>query len=359
MKIIHTSDIRLGRKFSGYDLAGDKLRAGLKAVFSNIIDYTINEKADLLIIAGNLFDNLEISRNLQDYVAAELGRLDSIPAVIIPGDRDKFTDGSFWNAWQSLHDLKNIHTLTNSHKSYCKIDSLNLAVYGIFPAEKTQALKRQEAQYHIGVMCSSIDHAKSALDKAGIKFDYVALGGQESFSDLSPAGIPAAFSGAPEIIGFDRTGSGNIVRAELDSAGKATIESVQVGNFVWKAEEIQAREIINNDDLGNLIRSLAGQSSADTALQIKLTGLALFEADLSPELVREQLKNEFLYLDIIDRMKVLPENVSEVKVSEKTLLGQYLKVMAGELSAADESAKQRLEKSVKVGMALLQGREIW
>jgi hypothetical protein len=187
----------------------------------------------------------------------------------------------------------------------------------------------------------------------------VALGGQESFADLSPAGIPAAFPGSPEVIGFDRTGGGNIVKVELDSAKKATIESVPMGNFVWKAEEIQAKEIINNDDLGNLIKSLAGQSPADTALQIKLTGLALFEADLSPELVLDQLKNEFLYLDIIDRMKVLPENVSEVKVSEKTLLGQYLKVMAGELSAADETAKQRLEKSVKVGLALLQGREIW
>ena len=54
-----------------------------------------------------------------------------------------------------------------------------------------------------------------------------------------------------------------------------------------------------------------------------------------------------------------PENVFEVKVSEKTLLGQYIKVMADEISAADDNIKPRLEKSLKNGYALLQGREIW
>jgi DNA repair exonuclease SbcCD nuclease subunit len=365
MKIIHTADIGLGAKFNGYGLAGDKLRAGLKMVFSKIIDYTINEKADLLIIAGNLFDNLEISRNLQDHIAAELGRLGQIPAVIIPGTNDKYTDGSFWNAWQSLHEQGNIHTLTNPYKSHVIIENLDLAVYGIFPSaapakpsEKAHNPVRQQTTYHIGVMCSSIDMAKPALDKAGLKFDYIALGGEKSFADLSPSGLPAAFPGSPEKLGFDHTGGG-IVKVEIDSQKKVTIEQVRLGNFVWKTEEIQAKEIINNDDLINRIMSIAGSESANTVMQIKLTGLALFEADLSPEYVSEQLKTEFLYLDIIDNMKVLPENVSEVKVSEKTLLGQYLKVMANELSAADETAKPRLEKSVKVGLALLQGREIW
>ena len=71
------------------------------------------------------------------------------------------------------------------------------------------------------------------------------------------------------------------------------------------------------------------------------------------------MEKEFLYLDIIDEMKVLPENVSEVKVSQKTMLGQYIKLMALELSQADEKRKQQLEKSLKVGYSLLQGQQPW
>jgi len=71
------------------------------------------------------------------------------------------------------------------------------------------------------------------------------------------------------------------------------------------------------------------------------------------------MEDHFLFLEIIDEMKVLPENVSEVKVSEKTLLGQYIKVMADQIGAASANMKPRLEKSLKIGYALLQGREIW
>jgi len=58
-------------------------------------------------------------------------------------------------------------------------------------------------------------------------------------------------------------------------------------------------------------------------------------------------------------MKVLPENISEVKVSEKTILGQYIKLMAQELNNSEKSSKPRLEKSLKIGYALLQGQELY
>ena len=358
MKIIHTSDIFLGRKFPGYKLAGDKIRAGLKTTFSKIIDTALSEKADLVIIAGNLFDNLDVSRNLLDFIASEFGRLENVPVVIMPGINDAYIDGSFWKIWQKTLDYENVKIIANPEKPYEVLANLNCTVYGIFENNGGK-LTQQHTEYHIGALCSKMDTAKATIESAGMKFDYIALGGGSSFFDFTSSGLNAAYSGSPENLDFEKTGDGNIAIAEIDQQKNVTVSPSPVGSFNWKIAQVEAKEILTNEDLAERLVVLAGAEPSQTALRVTLSGLTLFESDLTPKLVEEQLRNIFLCLDIIDNTKVLPDNISEVKVSEKTLLGQYIKVIATEKSSADGDQLQRLEKSAKAGLALLQGREIW
>jgi DNA repair exonuclease SbcCD nuclease subunit len=102
MKLVHASDIRLGAGFCGLKLAGDKIRAGLKSALIRIVDYALNEKADLVIFSGNLFDNHEVSKNLQDFAAGQLRRLSPIPVIVLPGNRDSIADTSFWRTWEGI-----------------------------------------------------------------------------------------------------------------------------------------------------------------------------------------------------------------------------------------------------------------
>lgn len=366
MKIVHTSDINLGRQFSEYSLAGDKIRAGLKTTFSKIIDFTINQKADLLIVSGNLFNDLNISRNLQDYIASELGRLDTIPVVVMANICEDNVNSSFWKIWQQTNEFNNIYVIADPQKPYVQLSNLNCAVYGIFDfsgkeqsTKVTGKLKLQNAGYHIGVMCSDMDSARSMIEQVGLDFDYIALGGEPNFMDLSSSGIKAAYCGSPEHLHFEVNGGGNIAVVEIDEQKNITITPEPVGSFIWKVEQIEAKEILTNEDLAERLLVLAGSEPSNTALRVTLSGLTLFEADLAPKLVEEQMRNSFLCLNIVDKTKVLPDNISEVKVSEKTLLGQYIKVLAQELTSADDDKTRQLAKSSKTGLALLQGREIW
>lgn len=363
MKIIHTSDIRLGASFISLKLAGDSLRAGLKSTFSKIIDYTLNEKADLFIIAGNLFDNLDISRNLQDCIAGEISKLNDIPVVILPSQQDSHLDSSFWRSWDSLRLLKNVFVMDNPKQPYIKLEQIDCTVYG-FPLNRLkgsnitaiQPVNKQNTKYHVAVMSCPYEQINAAIEKTGIVFDYIALGGEPSFRDLTESGINAAYSGAPEQLDFDQHNSGNLARIEIGAQNQIIITKVKINSFAWHSLEIKAKEILNNDDLISMLKPLAG---SDVLLRLKLTGLALFESCLAPEYVEKLMKSEFLYLDIVDEMKVLPEHISEVKISEKALLGQYIKLMAQELNNSDENLKPQLEKSLKIGYALLQGRELW
>jgi exonuclease SbcD len=365
MKIVHTSDIRLGATFTGLKLAGDKLRAGLKASLSRIVDFTLNEKADMLIISGNLFESHEVSKNLQDFAASHLRRLGSIPVVILPGKKDTYSDTAFWRTWEGIRPPTNIHVILDKKKAYLKFKDLDCSVCGLFSSGDGNlnlptglANLMQETKYNIAIASEPLSGMNAASGPSNLlsNFNYIALGGQQAFLDLSCPGFRAAFSGAPEQLGYNENQAGNLVKVEIGDSKSLSISKSPFGHFIWRELELQAKEIANNDDL---IRRIKEQAGEDVILRVKLSGLALFEAGLEPEFVFKQLSSEFLHLDIIDEMIVFPENVSEVKVSEKTILGQYLRLMAHKLNTADESQKSHLEKSIKIGYSLLAGRELW
>jgi DNA repair exonuclease SbcCD nuclease subunit len=206
------------------------------------------------------------------------------------------------------------------------------------------------------MLCSPPEQAASRIESCGLKFDYICLGGNDLFLDISSQGIPGAYSGSPERLGFDKVEAGYLAEIEIDDNNNATINKHQIGAFVWEQMEIQANEFAASEDL---IQRLEQIASPDKLLRVKLSGLALFESSLNPKLVQKEMESHFVYLDIIDEIKVLPDNISEVKVSEKTVLGQYIKLMAQELQEVDEEAKERYEKSLRTGYTLLQGRESW
>jgi DNA repair protein SbcD/Mre11 len=365
MKLVHTSDIRLGAGFSGLKLAGDKIRAGLKAALVRVVDYALNEKADLVIISGNLFDNHEVSKNLQDFTASQLRRLDPIPVIVLPGNRDSLSDASFWRTWEGIRQPSNIYLLSEKKKPYIKIPALDCTVYGMAPSgsdDSKLSQKRlgalQSSKYHIAVICGNmadLGGGDTAAELLG-HYDYVALGGQLAFLDLSCPNYRATFSGAPESLNFEANNAGNLALIQIEEPKKAIVSRIPFGKFEWKQVEFQAKEIANNEDLLQKIREQAGP---DVFLKAKLSGLALFEAALDQQMVQNLTQDEFAYLDIVDDMIVFPENVAEVKASEKTILGQYLRLISKKLHESNETEKAHLEKSIKVGYSLLSGREPW
>lgn len=187
-------------------------------------------------------------------------------------------------------------------------------------------------------------------------FNYIALGGQKSFHDFSSIGIRAAYPGAPEItspIQLDDAGSVAMVVIEDEILN---VEPRRVGNLVWKEIKISMETVGNIDDLKGKIVELAGP---DVVLIVTMEGLALLEAGPNLQQLHKDLQNSFMHLEFIDHTQVLPDNISAVKVQEKTILGQYLKIMVDKLNEADGSYRTDLEESLKVGYTLLTGKELW
>ncbi len=367
MKIVHTSDIRLGASFVGLKLAGDKIRAALKNAFCNIIEYARHEKADLLLIAGNLFDTVDVSNNLQRFAAGGLASLAPMPVVILPGIRDGANDNAFWRTFSGPQPPGNIHILLDKKRPSIALPEKNCMVYGAPLTTEHDFLELvrsvsplPDTGFNLLLGClPKADFLNELTEQFRAllgRFDYIALGGKTSFHDYALPDIRIAHCGSPERISFEDDRAGFIVVTEIVAPRSIRQNQVPIGRLEWKNLVYDAKDITNNNDL---YAKLKAQAGSDVLLRLKLKGLALFEAELEPETVYRLLENDFLYLDIIDDMIVFPDNVSEVKVAEKTLLGQYLRFMTARLKQANAQEKMRLEKSIKIGYSLLAGQKIW
>jgi len=94
IKFIHTADLHLDTPFKGLSLWNDDLASKLKEAtfnsFRKIIDLCIQEKADFMIIAGDIFDSENKSLAAQLKFVDELKRLSNkgIPVYFVCGNHD-------------------------------------------------------------------------------------------------------------------------------------------------------------------------------------------------------------------------------------------------------------------------------
>lgn len=116
MKILHTSDWHLGRTLHGYSLIEDQAY-----MLDQLIEYMIQEKIELLIIAGDVYDkslpNEEAVALFNQFISQVIGRLE-IPTVIIAGNHDSNTRIHFGS---ELFASKHLYIVGECEKGYQQV----------------------------------------------------------------------------------------------------------------------------------------------------------------------------------------------------------------------------------------------
>lgn len=366
MKILQVSNIYLGRSFEEYYVAGNKLRAGIKSTFSKIIEVAGEESVDLVVLAGDIFDNHDLSQNVLGFFISEIEKLGDVPVMLLPGKRDSYVPGSFWDLWKITSPSKNLYLLADNKAVTVELPAISTTIYG-FPINFEYSLEKQlkslqksdSTKNHIAVIYGNSEIDKEFPAKLDLLkpfgFDYIAVGGPGELTEFQVGSVKAAASGSPLVLAPNPEKSDNLLLVDLNEES-VSIGSKEVRGFEWREIEISMDSFLNLEDLKKHILEHAGQN---TILRAKLTGLTLLDVGLNIEQLKSELEEHFLALDFDDQTRVLPENISEVKVQEKTILGQYLKVMVEKLNSAEEDKREKIEKSLKVGYSLMSGREVW
>jgi DNA repair exonuclease SbcCD nuclease subunit len=219
MKFIHIADIHLGAAPDSNTPWGPAREKEIWNSFQNIIDVCNREKADLLLIAGDLFHRQPLLRELKE-VNYCFGKLETAQVVLMAGNHDYIGARSYYQdfAWE-----ERVHMFLNDTMETVEFPELNIEVYGFSyhsrditePLYDTVKPKRKD---RINILLAhggdekDIPFNRKKLMEAG--FDYIALGHIHKPEIISNR---MAYPGSLEPLDKNETGERGYITGEIIS----------------------------------------------------------------------------------------------------------------------------------------------
>lgn len=368
VRLLHTSDIHLGRQFPMLRSKASEYRNQLLKTFEKIVRLAGTEGVSLLLIAGDLFDTNRIYGLTVGKVLSEFKELDTagIRVCIIPGTHDAYDKDS---VYRSLSFPPNVTVLTPEHNIQTYED-LGLTVYGMVPETRyweNSPLEHlplvQESTFHVGMIHCSINIAgrmqndtgtldRNAIGSSGL--DYLALGHWHSFQDFSQGRTAACYSGSPEPIDMDQTGAGNVVMVTLKENEKAEFQPIFVGT---KKSDTVTIDVSPFESIEPLSRIIESRADPNLILEATLTGLCKINYTLNAREIEDMLGGRFFNLRVINETHPALATVKLNHYTDKTVTGRYLRIIEEKIATAGSPEDKSLyEEALKLGFALLQGQ---
>ncbi len=218
--------------------------------FARVVDIAVTEKADALLIAGDLFDSNRVPEPAIRFAQAQIARA-GCPVVLIPGNHDCYDETSIYRRFDFRAIGSHVHPLYAEEGEIVTFEELDLVVWGKglvehAPTNRPMAgVPRHTASHWFvgmahGHFVEDRREPRSSLitpdEIAGSGLDYLALGHVHVFRDVSQGGVRACYPGAPRISYAPDAGSVAIIR--LDPVAGISIEERRLGATILEPEDL-------------------------------------------------------------------------------------------------------------------------
>jgi exonuclease SbcD len=386
LRLLHTADVHLGARHKDLGEVAAAQRERQFAAFQATVNLALEEKVDLFLIAGDLFDSNTQPRRSVERVAAELKRLAlaSIRTVILPGTHDVYDRASIYRA----HDLAALAGVSASSalivvltpdQPEADFPVLDATVYGRLFATKRaphsplagfRVADGDKRTWRIGLVHGSLlipdktDHDEVVFtsdEVARSGLDYLALGHWHSSQQGRAGKVIHAYAGAPEPVALDQDRAGKVLLVTLDKAANGAktvkVDSRQVGRTRFEKLDVDAAAIAGQPAL---VEQLRGHADPDLVLDVRITGVRPDELDLDIDEIETALAPQFLKIRVRDAST--PALSEGLLPPPDTILGAFIRDVEGriaELEAADRAVEAaELRDALRLGRLLLTGHEV-
>ncbi len=364
LTFLHAADLHLDSPFQSLspDQAAER-RQEQRTLLARLANTVRESKADLLFLAGDLFDG---QRARPETVQILYHTLEELEAEIFlsPGNHDPWTPGS---PYGRLTWPDHVHIFSTRSPERIVLPHLDAVVYGSAftslhrmdgPLEGFRASAEDRKMSSFGCFHGDLSSPTSrygpvtAEQIAASGLDYLALGHSHTASGLQKAGKTwYAWPGCPEGRGFDETGDKGAYLGTLEDDGRLTLDFIPLA---WRRYLVPALDITGRDPEGAL-DDLMAQAHPQDILRIVLTGER--DEDNEPDLtaLTARASGYFYSASVVDRT-VLGRSLW-ARMEEDTLTGLFLRNMRQRLDHAAPEDKEILERAIRFGLAALEGRE--
>jgi exonuclease SbcD len=335
MKLLICSDTHLGHK----NFKVDEREKDFESVFSQIIEYALNNEISAVVHAGDLFDAGRPSIRTIIFTIKELRRLKdkSIPFFTIAGNHDISVDESFLNV---LDKLGLIYHLSEK-KNYAKFEGITKIKgeykNGLFAA----GLYAKDSLLNNPMQLTEIDFPKEACFKVFL-FHHI-------ISDINSPGVLIKKTSLPK--GFDLYVSGH-----WHGAFETTIYNKPL-LYPGSTENWDFREIVEREKKGFYLFDTATKKHDFIRLDVRESEVINFNCNSlsSDDVIIELIKKvgagagRMLFFRLDGRLKSGNKSVmNKQEVYDAALKAGYLfcKVYDGSLSNHDEEQLEIKTKSI-------------
>jgi exonuclease SbcD len=315
LSILATSDLHLGMKFAGLPDVQAALAEARFACLERLVALANERRADLLLVAGDLFHRVTVARRDVLRAAQALRAFEGRLAAVLPGNHDHLSPGQdpLWPAFREAcgdrvlvlaeprpYPLAHYDLDACLYPGPCRaLHSSSNAIGWVKAAGRDPG-----ARHHVGVAHGSLAGVSPDLDQsyypmreaelAGAGLDLWVIGHTHLRHPERPGRASRVFiPGTPEPDGYDCTHAGTAWLLSLDDGGVAA-EPLQTGAYRFVHEEPAA---VSAADLAALAARHAGPGAAREVLKVRLSGrMGHGERGLLADTERE-LRGRMLHLD--------------------------------------------------------------
>lgn len=359
IRLLHISDLHINAGYANKDaIIRRKLKSSMFEGLDAMATFTIEQKLDAVLIAGDFFDHDKTTFQDEIEISKILSRLLEASCHIIytTGNHDPMHTAPFLKAL-TVHE--NFHLFEDDQVKLLTLYSSSgerFKVVGVGHKSKNEQRSliskfpiKSDQDIWIGIAHASVPSAVTTPDKQSymatplsvieaLKYDYFALGHIHIRQKLSPR---VAYSGNIQGINIKETGSKGGYLVELDK-DYINVEAVDFNQIEWVILQCELTpETMNLNELQTLLSTKLSNRISDIGLparnivvRVILSGKSKLKEALSlssnVDYLCEMLKTRIglLALEIkVDQMSI-PVDVEMIK-NENTVLSQMIERIEG------------------------------
>ena len=338
MKFIHTGDLHYGMN-PDPDRPWSRERAqAIRDSLGTIVETVRREKADLLLIAGDLFHRQPLVRDLKE-VSTLFASIPGVQVVIIAGNHDRIRESS---AVLSFPWPENVRFFTETTLTGVWFEKLNTEVYGFsyntreITGDLLQGVRVPDNGRISILLVHGGDSKHLPLDPAALAsagFSYCALGHIHR-PQVLPSG-KAAWCGSPEPLDLTETGKHGCYLGEIDDETRelTSLTFVPIAKLQYIPLAVQVTPDSTNTELlmriGEEIRNRGGENIYRIRIRGHRDPDIVFDLDV--------LKKRFRIAELIDESEPDYDFVKLFEEHPSDMIGFFVR----ELNRPDMSPVDR------------------
>lgn len=366
IKILQTGDLHFDTPFKDLNKKISLIsKEELLEVFSRIIELCLINSVDILLLTGDIFDNLTVDKKTLFFIKNQIERIENIRVFISPGNHDPYNDKSFY---KMIEWPKNVYVFKDNIENV-KIEELKTVVWGAaftnnyIRKSLLKNIKIEEDYINIMTIHGELSNSdegneynpitKEDIGLSGL--NYIAIGHRHNFSGIQKSNNTYyGYAGCPQGRGFDEVEDKGVILGDI-TKDTVNLEFVRTSKRNYYIKNIDITNTNSYEEIKNIILSEISEEERNLNFyKIILKGEVESYFNINEEVVLEKVKDYFYFIKIIDNTKIKIDIDTIAK--DYSIKGVYARKLLEK--SKEDISEEIIELALKMGVQALSKEEV-